>query len=65
MNHLRHQNSKNKYSEIKYLNNIRRNIILKMGKDSLSELEEDFKELRYWELKYWVREIWQEKEELF
>ena len=36
-----------------------------MGKDSLSELEEDFKELRYWELKYWVREIWQEKEELF
>ena len=45
MNRLRHQNYKNENTETKYLNNIRNNVILNV-KNSLLQLEKDFKELR-------------------
>ena len=42
MSRLIHQNYKNEYTEMKYLSNTRKNIILKLN-NSLSELEKDFK----------------------
>ena len=50
MNRLGHQNYKNKNTETKYLNNIRKSRTLKV-KNSLLELKKDFKELRDRELR--------------
>ena len=50
MNRLGHQNDKNKNTETKYLNNIRKSRTLKV-KNSLLELKKDFKELRDRELR--------------
>ena len=44
MNHSRHQNYKNKRTEMEYLNNIQRNIISRI-KNRLLELEFFFQEL--------------------
>ena len=44
MNHLKHQNYKSEHTEVKYVNNIQELRILKV-KNSLLELEKDFKEL--------------------
>ena len=50
MNRLGNQNYKNKNTETKYLNNIRKSRTLKV-KNSLLELKKDFKELRDRELR--------------
>ena len=50
MNRLGHQNDKNKNTETKHLNNIRKSRTLKV-KNSLLELKKDFKELRDRELR--------------
>ena len=59
MDHLTDQNYKNEHNEIKYLNNIPKNRILK-AKNGLLELGKDFIELRDREIK-----IGKELEELF
>ena len=45
MNHLRYENNKNEHTEMKYLNSIQKNKILKV-KNSLLELEKHFRELK-------------------
>ena len=59
MDHLTDQNYKNEHNEIKYLNNIPKNRILK-AKNGLLELGKEFTELRDREIK-----IGKELEELF
>ena len=45
MNHLRYENNKNEHTEMKHLNSIQKNKILKV-KNSLLELEKHFRELK-------------------
>ena len=46
MNYLRHQNYKNENTDAEFLNNLQKKNRILNVKNSLSELEKDFKELR-------------------
>ena len=50
MDHFRHRNYKDEHPEMEYLNNLRKNKILKV-RNSLLQLEKKFKELKERELK--------------